>query len=209
VPEVRRRSRSSSAGEVPDHQFDKLGGDTQAGRHLREGAAAAADARSVQLTRQVLRTAGSPHPCGTYGSARPARMRDSTALCRRSLIRPHGRGPPRGMRIGGPGRARLSLVRQSPLLRGRFSFQDGVISQSRQPESFTESEAPRWYTSGPLVRSHAGHSPGRWPLSSGPTTIFCVLRPAAEPVRSQRRRTGAGTTAPRRWRADGRSLCVR
>jgi hypothetical protein len=27
------------------------------------------------------------------------------------------------MRIGVPGQARLSLVRQSPLLRGRFSFQ--------------------------------------------------------------------------------------
>ena len=30
------------------------------------------------------------------------------------------------MRIGGAGQARLSLVRQSPLLRGRFSFQDEV-----------------------------------------------------------------------------------
>src|SRR5829696_2874939 len=30
------------------------------------------------------------------------------------------------MRIGWPGQARLSLVRQSPLLRGRFSFQDEV-----------------------------------------------------------------------------------
>jgi ribosomal protein S18 acetylase RimI-like enzyme len=30
------------------------------------------------------------------------------------------------MRIGWPGHARLSLVRQSPLLRGRFSFQDEV-----------------------------------------------------------------------------------
>jgi hypothetical protein len=30
---------------------------------------------------------GSPHPCGTYGGARPAKMRDSTALDRRSLIR--------------------------------------------------------------------------------------------------------------------------
>jgi hypothetical protein len=28
------------------------------------------------------------------------------------------------MRIGRPGRARFSLVQQSPLLRGRFSFQD-------------------------------------------------------------------------------------
>src|SRR5829696_657646 len=50
-------------------------------------AVAAADARRVQLTRQVLRAAGSPHPCGTYGWARPARMLDSTALDRRSLIR--------------------------------------------------------------------------------------------------------------------------
>jgi hypothetical protein len=30
------------------------------------------------------------------------------------------------MRIGWPGQARLSLVRQSPLVRGRFSFQDEV-----------------------------------------------------------------------------------
>jgi uncharacterized protein YbjT (DUF2867 family) len=41
-----------------------------------------------------------------------------------------------------------ALVRQSPLVHGRFSFQDGVNSQSRQPESFTESEAPPWWTSG-------------------------------------------------------------
>jgi hypothetical protein len=30
----------------------------------------------------------SPHPCGVHGSARPARIRDSTAPSRRSLIRP-------------------------------------------------------------------------------------------------------------------------
>jgi hypothetical protein len=30
----------------------------------------------------------SPHPCGPYGSARPARMRDSMAVGHRSLIRP-------------------------------------------------------------------------------------------------------------------------
>ena len=34
------------------------------------------------------------------------------------------------MRIGWPGQARLSLVRQSPLLRGRFSFQDEVTCQA-------------------------------------------------------------------------------
>src|SRR5829696_8973585 len=38
------------------------------------------------------------------------------------------------MRIGGPGRARLSLVRQSPLLHGRFSFQDeGAGSSPARP----------------------------------------------------------------------------
>jgi hypothetical protein len=70
------------------------------------------------------RTASSPHPCRTYGVAPPAQRLDSTALSGRSLIRPAWPGPPRGMRIGWPGQARLSLVRQSPLLRGRFSFQD-------------------------------------------------------------------------------------
>ena len=30
---------------------------------------------------------GSPHPCGTYGAARPREMLDSLALRRRSLIR--------------------------------------------------------------------------------------------------------------------------
>src|SRR5829696_9288981 len=34
------------------------------------------------------------------------------------------------MRIGWPGQARLSLVRQSPLLRGRFSFQDEAAGSS-------------------------------------------------------------------------------
>jgi hypothetical protein len=58
-----------------------------------------------------------------------------------------------------PGQALLS-VRQSPLVHGRFSFQDEVDSQGRQPESFTESEAaPPWRTSGPLVWSHAGRYP--------------------------------------------------
>jgi transposase len=41
---------------------------------------------------------------------------------------PHGRWPPPGMRIGRPGQARLSLVQQSPLLRGRFSFQDALCA---------------------------------------------------------------------------------
>ena len=60
-----------------------------------------------------------------------------------------------------------------------------------------------------LIRLPPADHIALWPLSSGPRTILCVLCPAAESVRSQRRRTGAGTTAPRRWRADGRSLCVR
>src|SRR5512132_2527301 len=42
------------------------------------------------------------------------------------------------MRIGPPGRVRLSLVRQSPLIHGRFSFQDGV-----NPESATAARIPR------------------------------------------------------------------
>src|SRR5512132_2499147 len=70
-----------------DHQFDKLRMWHPAGCHLRAIAVAAANARSVQLTRQVLRTAGPPHPCGIYGWMRPGRMRYSTALGRRSLIR--------------------------------------------------------------------------------------------------------------------------
>jgi hypothetical protein len=37
--------------------------------------------------RRSRRTAGSPHPCGTHGSARPARTLLSTALSRPSLIR--------------------------------------------------------------------------------------------------------------------------
>jgi hypothetical protein len=60
-----------------------------------------------------------------------------------------------------------------------------------------------------LIRLPPADHVALWPLSSGPTTILWVLRLAAESVRSQRRRTGAGTTAPRRWRADGRSLSVR
>jgi TIR domain-containing protein/tetratricopeptide repeat protein len=49
----------------------------------------------------------------------------------------------------------------------------------------------------------------RWPLSSGPTTILWVLRPAAEPARSQARQTGAGSLLPGGGGRDGRSLCVR
>jgi hypothetical protein len=37
--------------------------------------------------RRSRKTVGSPHPYGIYGSARPAKMRDSTALSRPSLIR--------------------------------------------------------------------------------------------------------------------------
>jgi hypothetical protein len=39
-------------------------------------------------------------------------------------------------------------------------------------------------------------STARWPLSSAPTTILWVLRPAAEPARWRRRQTGAGTRLP-------------
>jgi hypothetical protein len=53
------------------------------------------------------------------------------------------------MRIGWPGQARLSLVRQSPLLRGRFSFQDEVPGSSpgRPTTPLLTSENTR-----PLVR---------------------------------------------------------
>jgi len=88
-----------------------------------------------------------------------------------------------------------------------FSFQDGVNSQSRQPESFTESEAPPWWTSGAEPCRSLPQLAGRSRLV--PPQSLSVLRPAAEPARSQRRRTGAGNTAPRRCGRDGRSLCVR
>jgi hypothetical protein len=70
-----------------------------------------------------------------------------------------------------------------------FSTQDGVNSQSSQPESFTESEAaPPWHTSGPLVRSHTGHSPqlaGRSRLVP-PQSSGCSAR-----LLSRRSRSGA------------------
>jgi hypothetical protein len=51
----------------------------------------------------------------------------STAHSHRSLIRPPWPGAAtRDENRGMPGQARLSLVRQSPLIHGRFSFQDGV-----------------------------------------------------------------------------------
>jgi hypothetical protein len=122
----------------------------------------------VAFRRQVLRTAGSPHPCGIYGWARPATRLDSAALSRRYLIRPSwpGAATRDENRVARPSSA---LVRQSPLIHGRFSFQHGVNSQSRQPESFTESEAPPWWTSGAEPRKSL--HPARWPLSPGPTTI--------------------------------------
>ena len=70
------------------------------------------------------RDAGSPHPCRTYGVARPAQRLDSMALGCRSLIRPPWPWAATRDENRWPGRARLSLVRHSPLLRGRFSFQD-------------------------------------------------------------------------------------
>src|SRR5215216_5777574 len=84
--EVRRRSCSGSAGEVPGPSVRRAFKVTPSRRPLRDRAVAAADARRVQLSRQVLRTAGSPHPCGIYGWARPVRMLVSTALSRPSLI---------------------------------------------------------------------------------------------------------------------------
>src|SRR5829696_2717256 len=74
----------------------------------------------------------SPHPCAIDGSARPAERPVSTAVSRRSLIRPPW---PMAATRDENRAARLSsalLVRQSPLLRGRFSFQDGVRRPSPQ-----------------------------------------------------------------------------
>jgi hypothetical protein len=62
--------------------------------------AAPADGLAGKRRRRSPRTVVSPHPCRTYGVASSAERPDSTALSRPSLIRPHGRGPPRGMRIG-------------------------------------------------------------------------------------------------------------
>jgi hypothetical protein len=41
----------------------------------------------------------------------PGKVGERGPLSPRYLIRPHGRGPPRGMRIGWPGQARVSLMR--------------------------------------------------------------------------------------------------
>jgi hypothetical protein len=60
--------------------------------------------------RRSRRTISSPHPCATYGVARPAQTLDSTALGRRSLIRmrPLVQVQP-GPQIGPDQRKRLSV----------------------------------------------------------------------------------------------------
>src|SRR5829696_4360618 len=66
----------------------------------------------------------SPHPCAIDGSARPAERPASTALSRRSLIRPPWPGAATRDENRAARPSSALLVRQSPLLRGRFSFQD-------------------------------------------------------------------------------------
>jgi hypothetical protein len=57
----------------------------------------------------------SPHLCRTYGVARPAERPVSTAVDRRSLIRPPWPGPPRGMRIGQHARPSSALGAAEPV----------------------------------------------------------------------------------------------
>jgi hypothetical protein len=92
----------------------------------------------------VVRT----HYFAPDGRQRPGKTPGCTAVSPRLLIRPPWpaaatRDENRGM----PGQARLSLVRQSPLLRGRFSFQDeGAGSSPARPTTpvLTCGNARRW-----------------------------------------------------------------
>jgi hypothetical protein len=145
-----------------DALWASVAGDERIGTRVSGPSCASDHPRVVSLgwkPRRSRRTAGSPHPCGIYGWARPARMLDSTALGCRSLIR---------MRP-------LVQVQPGPQIGPVTSGNAGHCVRSASPMSCIPFGDEVFRVLPLLSRNNASEQP-----LSGPTAVVCLRSSVAQ-----------------------------